>query len=193
MAKRVFFSFDYDDVKSFRVNVVRKHDFTKDDIQDAGFFDASIWEEAKIDGPTAIKRLINANIKNTTVTCALIGSDTWSRRWVRYEILKSYDRGNYLLGVHINGIRDKELKTYSNGLNPYDLLGFVVSDDGKELTYYERDGDNWKLYEDLPPKSINYDREHWGRGFKLSSWGHRFWLLPKLMHQRIRHLEYRLW
>jgi hypothetical protein len=42
MAKRVFFSFHYDDVIAFRANVVRKHDVTKD-TGTAGFFDASIW------------------------------------------------------------------------------------------------------------------------------------------------------
>ena len=45
MAKRVFFSFHYQDVIDFRANVVRQHKLTKDD--SAGYFDASIWEKAK--------------------------------------------------------------------------------------------------------------------------------------------------
>ena len=45
MAKRVFFSFHYQDVIDFRANVVRNHKLTKDD--HAGYFDASIWEKAK--------------------------------------------------------------------------------------------------------------------------------------------------
>lgn len=45
MAKRVFFSFHYQDVIDFRVNVVRNHKITKSD--NAGYFDASIWEDAK--------------------------------------------------------------------------------------------------------------------------------------------------
>ena len=44
MASRVFFSFHYEDVKTFRADVVRNHSVTKER-GEAGFFDASIWED----------------------------------------------------------------------------------------------------------------------------------------------------
>jgi len=169
MASRVFFSFHYEDVKTFRANVVRKHSITKDK-GDAGFFDASLWEDAQRHGDDAVKRLVNLNLENTSVTCALIGSATWSRRWVRYEILKSFDRGNALLGVHINSISDKNQQTFVQGRNPFDYLGFVVSDDGRTHTYHEHNGSRWTEYGDLGPKATSYAREHWGKGFKLSDW-----------------------
>lgn len=171
MAKRVFFSFHYEDVKTFRANVVRNHHITKEDSDDAGFFDASIWEDAKRHGDLSLKRLINSGLENTSVTCALIGSGTWERRWVRYEILKSYDKGNSLFGVHINSISDKNKRTFPKGKNVFDFLGFIVSEHGDLFTYYEHDGSNWKLYQDLPPKKVsNIDKKHWGKGFKLSNW-----------------------
>src|SRR5712664_188759 len=102
MPKRVYFGFDYEDVKTFRANVVRNHDVVKRNVEDTGFFDASIWEDAELRGVDAVKRLINSNLENTSATCILIGTSTWQRRWVRYEILKSYDRGNVMFGVHIN-------------------------------------------------------------------------------------------
>ena len=55
MAKRVFFSFDYQDVIDFRANVVRNHWMTKSDREDAGFFDASIWESKKRTGDVGFK------------------------------------------------------------------------------------------------------------------------------------------
>lgn len=170
MVKRVFFSFDYEDVKTFRANVVRNHGLTKEDGQEAGFFDASIWEDAEAHGDTSVKRLINSGLENTSVTCTLIGTETWKRRWVRYEILKSYDRGNLLFGIHINSVLDKNQQTFSQGLNPFDYLGFVVNADGKTLTYYEHDGKDWEIYNDLPSKAVNFDRQHWGKGFNLSAW-----------------------
>lgn len=173
MAARVFFSFHYEDVKTFRANVVRNHSITKER-GEAGFFDASIWEDAKKHGDDAVKRLINSNLENTSVTCALIGTETWRRRWVRYELLKSYDRGNPLLGVHINGVPDKNRQTFAQGANAFDYLGFVVSEDGKRRTYYEHDGNVWNVYQDLPSKTTSYDRQHWGKGFKLSSWVHSY-------------------
>jgi hypothetical protein len=170
MAKRVFFSFDYEDVKSFRANVVRNHDFTKENGQEAGYIDASIWEEAKKHRENEIKRLINSKLDGTSVTCVLIGSRTWSRPWVRYEILKSYDRGNLLFGVHINSVPDKNQQTFAAGPNPFDFLGFVVKNDGSGHEYYERDTTGWKPYQDLSADYMNFDRSAWGKGFNLSAW-----------------------
>lgn len=65
------------------------------------------WEEAKRTSEFALKRLINGALEGTSVTCVLIGSQTYMRPWVRYEILKSIERGNGVFGVHINRIRDK--------------------------------------------------------------------------------------
>jgi hypothetical protein len=77
MAKRVFFSFYYQDVIDFRANVVRQHWLTKPDREAAGFFDASIWGNAKLSGDVGIKRVINAGIDGTSVTCILVGSETY--------------------------------------------------------------------------------------------------------------------
>ena len=107
MARRVFFSFHYQDVIDFRANVVRQHWLTKPDREAAGFFDASIWEKVKLAGDVGIKRVINAGLNGTTVTCVLIGSNTYARRWVRYEVMKSFRRGNSLFAVHINSIREE--------------------------------------------------------------------------------------
>lgn len=170
MTKRVFFSFHYDDVVSFRANVVRKHDLTKE-TGTAGFIDASIWEDAELHGSEAVKRLIHRELDNTTVTCALIGSQTWARRWVRYEILKSYDRGNALLGVHINGITDKNQQTFPQGTNPFVCLGLYIDGEGR-VTYHERDGSNgtWRQSQDLPRGERTFAQSSWGKGFTLSTW-----------------------
>ena len=88
MAKRIFFSFHYQDVIDFRANVVRNHWRYKDDREAAGFFDASLWESSRRTGDQALKRLINEGLKNTSITVVLIGQHTYARRWVRYEIMK---------------------------------------------------------------------------------------------------------
>jgi len=170
MARRVFFSFHYDDVKTFRANVVRKHDLLKTR-EEAGFFDASIWEDAKRHGELSIKRLINRGLEGTSVTCVLIGSDTWSRRWVRYEILKSYDRGNKLLGVHINSVRDKHQNTKALGPNPFKFVGITVSDSGRTINYHEKHSTEWRSFADLRPQTgVNIARKYWGTGHNLGNW-----------------------
>lgn len=103
MARRVFFSFHYDDVT--RVNIVRNSNkFTRQYEGVSRFHDASLWEEAKRQGDASIKRLIDGGLKNTSVTCVLIGQETWRRPWVRYEIIKSFSRGNGLFGIRIHDV-----------------------------------------------------------------------------------------
>jgi hypothetical protein len=173
MASRVFFSFHYQDVIDFRANVVRNHWMTKPDREAAGFFDASIWESAKKQGDIALKRLINGGLENTTNTCVLIGSDTYFRPWVRYEILKSFKRGNHIFGVHINSIKGKDGLTKSSGLNPLQHVGVTYSENGKTATLWELVGNEWVKYDKIDG-SANYDVQvgepYQGKGFNLGTW-----------------------
>lgn len=153
MAKRVFFSFHYQDVIDFRANVVRNHKLTKDD--NAGYFDASIWEDAKKTSDLALKRLINSELKNTSVTCVLVGTDTFNRRWVDYEIMKSLNKGNNLIAIHINGIKGKDGKTKTKGNNPFYYLGYSFDKTGKKLNLHNFIQGKWKKYSDLEGWSVN--------------------------------------
>jgi hypothetical protein len=126
MARRVFFSFHYErDV--WRASVVRNSWVTKSDREAAGFFDAGMWEEAKKKGDAAIKKLIDDALVGTTVTAVLIGTETSTRTYVKYEIDQSIARGNGLLGIRIHNIKDKDGKTDTWGANPLPL-GYAVYD-----------------------------------------------------------------
>jgi len=103
MPRKVFFSFHYDDVT--RANVVRNSDqITRRYRKGARFYDMSLWEEAKKQGFRAVTRMIDAGLHGSSVTCVLIGQQTWQRPFVRYEILKSLARGNGILGVRIHDV-----------------------------------------------------------------------------------------
>lgn len=174
MAKRVFFSFHYQDVIDFRANVVRQHWLTKPDRQDAGFFDASVWETAKRTNPTAVKRLIHSELDGTSVTCILIGSGTYARPWVRYEVMKSFRKGNAILAVHINSITGKDKRTKPQGPNPLTYLGVSFSETGQTATLHEIVNGQWRQYSEIDG-SASYQtggvgREYWGKGFNLSQW-----------------------
>lgn len=116
MARRVFFSFHYkNDV--WRSNTVRNSG-TFEGQAAAGFYDASLWESAKAKGDDALRRLINDGLKGTSVTAVLIGAETAQRRWVNYEIDKSLERGNGLLGVYIDQLKDRDGRTARRGAVP---------------------------------------------------------------------------
>jgi len=170
MAKRVFFSFHYQDVIDFRANVVRNHWMTKPDREQAGYFDASVWESARLQGEIGLKRLINGALENTSNTCIVVGTLTYSRPWVRYEMLKSFRRGNHLLAVHANSVKGKDQMTKPLGPNPLEFVGVTYSEDGRTATLWERDGANWTKYDRIDGSAnftVQVGSEHSGKGFNL--------------------------
>jgi hypothetical protein len=173
MAKRVFFSFHYKDVIDFRANVVRNHWMTKPDREEAGYFDASVWETARLKGDDALKRLINGALEGTSNTCVLIGSDTYARPWVRYELLKSFWRGNQLFGTYINGIKGKDQRVKAQGHNPLLYVGVTFSNDGQTATLWELVNGVWTQYDRIggsPQFSMPVSDVYRGKGFNLSQW-----------------------
>ena len=104
--RRVFFSFHYQrDI--WRVNRIRNAGVV-DASAAAGWSDASLWEEAKKKGDPAIKRLVDKGLKGTTVTAVLIGSRTATRKYVTYEIERSVEQGNALIGIRIHGLANQD-------------------------------------------------------------------------------------
>ncbi len=108
MARKVFFSFKYKDVS--RSMVVRKS-WVAQGKEAAGFIDAADFEKIKKQGDTAIKKWIDNQLKGTSVTVVLVGEKTCSSRWVKYEIEKSIEKGNGLLGIDISKIGDLQGNT----------------------------------------------------------------------------------
>lgn len=114
--RQVYFSFHYEDV--WKANQIRNSHVVPGP-KSAGFADRSIWEDAKAKNRRALKRLIADGLDGTSVTVVLIGRETASRPWVKYEIKKSIERGNALLGVHINKLAGRDGGTTRRGAVPY--------------------------------------------------------------------------
>lgn len=52
-----------------------------------------------------VRSWIDQQLVGTTVTAVLVGQDTCDSKWVKYEITKSIERGNGLLGIDISKIK----------------------------------------------------------------------------------------
>lgn len=68
---------------------------------------------------SAIKKWIDKQLVGSTVTCVLIGQETDSRKWVHYEIEKSIERKNAILGIYIHNIQNQHRQTDYQGANPF--------------------------------------------------------------------------
>lgn len=131
MARQVFFSFHYDrDI--WRVNQVRNSKSFKDNDAEVGYYDHSLWERTKLKGDPALQRLIDDGLKGASVTVVLIGARTSTRRWVKYEIKKSFTDGKGLIGIYIHGLKDQSGKTDVKGANPFGL--FDVTRNGRKVS-----------------------------------------------------------
>ncbi|MDR7298178.1 hypothetical protein J2X16_003527 [Pelomonas aquatica] len=132
MARRTFFSFHH--VRdNWRVGQVRNCWVTQQR-EAAGFWDAAEWEKVKLQTPEKIREWIDKQLVGTSVTVVLIGHETSTRPYVKYEIEQSIARGNGLLGIFIHNMKDVEGKTDLKGTNPlpagYKTYDWV-NDDGR--------------------------------------------------------------
>ncbi len=118
MARKVFFSFHYDDIMN--ANIVRNSGEFKP-TSETGFYDKSLWEEAKTKGDRAIQDLIDKGLKNTGVTVFLVGAKTYSRPWCIYERDKSIKDGKGLLGIQLPNEKATGPNTWltQNGITVY--------------------------------------------------------------------------
>lgn len=118
MARSVFFSFHFDR-DSWRVGQVRNSGALRAYSKSKYFTDKAGFEAIKRQGEQAVKRWIDEQMAGTSVTVVLIGKETASRRWVKYEIQQSIAKGKGLLGVQIGGIKNQHGETDSAlGPNP---------------------------------------------------------------------------
>lgn len=103
MARKVFFSFKYDDVQ--RAMNVRNSNVISGALK-SGFIDKADFEAVEKQGEKAIQKWIDEQLTGTSVTVVLVGANTHKSKWVKYEIEQSIARGNGLLTIDISKIGD---------------------------------------------------------------------------------------
>ena len=124
MARRVFFSFHYDNDINRSMTV--RNSWVTQGKEAAGFIDKAEFEQIKRQGDTAVHNWIDKQLEGTSVTVVLIGSETLKRPFVQYEICKSLQRGNAVIGVHINAIRDMRTLSTSFRGNTHTAIGYYA-------------------------------------------------------------------
>ncbi len=114
MARRVFYSFHYVPDCS-RVSQVRN----------IGAIEANKpaqdndWEQIKNGGDAAIQKWIDGQLNGRSCTLVMIGSATAGRKWIDYEIAKSWNDGRGLVGIHIHNLKDFNGRQTLKGANPF--------------------------------------------------------------------------
>ena len=127
MARRVFYSFHYKP-DSWRAAMVRQIGAISgnEPVSDNG------WETIKKSGNAAIERWITNEMKGRSCTVVLVGARTAGRRWIKYEIAKSWSDGMGVVGIRINGLKNSKGFISQEGSNPFTDTELSVS--GKRLS-----------------------------------------------------------
>lgn len=115
--RKVFYSFHYHPDSS-RVSQIRNIGV----VEGNQLATDNDWESIKRGGEQAIKNWIDNQLKGRTCTVVLIGEKTAGRKWITYEIEKSWNDGKGLLGIYIHKLKDFSGRQSSKGNNPFDYL-----------------------------------------------------------------------
>jgi hypothetical protein len=134
MARRVFFSFHYKrDI--FRVSQIRNSGVIKGSYERSGFIDHADWESLERQGDEAIKCWVNGQLNGASVTVVLIGTETFDRPWVNYEIHQSYADGKGMIGVFIHQLKDPRTWLPDHkGRNPFENIYITNSNPRRYLS-----------------------------------------------------------
>lgn len=152
MGRKVFYSFHYDN-DNWRVATLRSIGA----IEQNPIASSNKWEEVKRGGDKSIKNWINENMVNRSCLILLIGSATFGRKWINYEIEKAWNEGKGIVPIYIHNLKNSLGYQSSKGKNPLshfklnskDLSTIVKSyepqyTDSKEIySYISRNLSNW--------------------------------------------------
>ena len=80
------------------------------------------WEQIKRGGDVAIKNWINNQLGSRSCTVLLIGENTAGRKWIDYEIERSWNDGKGIVGIYIHNLKNREGLQSRMGSNPFDTF-----------------------------------------------------------------------
>lgn len=117
MARRVFFSFHY-----------KPDNWRASQIRNAGVVEGNRpvsdndWETITKGGDAAIERWIAEQLDGKSCAVVLIGNATAGRKWIEYEIVKTWNDGKGVVGVYVHNLRDASGAQARKGSNPFDSI-----------------------------------------------------------------------
>ena len=124
--RQVFFSFEYNK-DNWRASQVRNMGKVSND----STFSDNEWEEVKCKSEASIKKWIKEQMQMRSCVIVLIGSTTYTREWVKYEIKEAYNQKKGLVGIYIDKLEDSNGNQTTRGNNPFD---YVLDDNGEKLS-----------------------------------------------------------
>src|SRR5688572_2656429 len=110
MARRCFFSFHYQP-DCHRASQVRQIGAIEGNRPATD----NDWQTVKGGGDPAITRWIDGQLEGKSCAIVLVGSQTAGRKWITREIVRAWDKGIGVVGIHIHGLKNLDGQTSPKG------------------------------------------------------------------------------
>lgn len=127
MARKAFYSFHYKP-DCWRASQVRNIGVVEGNTPVSD----NDWETIEKGGDKAIQNWIDEQLNGRACTIVLIGANTAGRKWIEYEIRKSWNDKKGVVGIYIHYLQDINEIQAVKGNNPFD--GVTMQRDGKKLS-----------------------------------------------------------
>lgn len=152
MARKVFFSFHFDN-DFWRTQQVRQMNA----LEGNPLATPNAWEDVKRKGDDSIKKWISDEMVGRTCAIVLVGSQTSSRKWVKYEIERAWADKRAVLGIRVHKLLDTSSNPSTAGANPFTGLTVGGTSLGSVVTLKDPTGaDSKAVY-----KTISENIEGW--------------------------------
>ena len=117
MARRVFYSFHYkpDAARASQVRNIGVIDGNRPATDND-------WTTITSGGDRAIETWIQGQMHGRSCTVVLVGANTANRKWINYEIVKSWSDGMGVVGIYVHGLKDLTGRIAQRGKNPFDHI-----------------------------------------------------------------------
>ena len=110
--KKVFISFDYDNDRKWKNLLVA---WDKNEDFDFDLYDASLKVAINSEDAKYIKSQIKPKIKAADYLLCIVGAESASSDWIRWEIQTAIDEGKALIGVKTDKSNKSPLELLNNG------------------------------------------------------------------------------
>lgn len=127
MARKVFYSFHYKP-DNWRTSQVRNIGV----IEGNASVTDNDWEAVTKGGEKAIKKWIDDQLNGRSCTIVLIGSNTAGRKYINYEIIKTWNDNKGVVGIYIHKLLDSNKNSSTKGENPFEKI--TIGDTTKKLS-----------------------------------------------------------
>lgn len=130
--RKTFFSFHFGR-DAWRAGQIRNSGMFSG--EKSGFLDKAEWEKVKLRGESTVNKWIDEQLLGASVTVVLIGKETSERKYVDYEIRKSFAKGNGMIGIYIHNVKVPFSSTDTKGKNPFD--NYSIEQNGRKVILSE--------------------------------------------------------